>query len=275
MTMNTEISLEINEHIALITLNRPEHMNTFTQTMAEQWNAAYSECEANDQVRVIIVTGTGKAFCAGADMSGGGTTFDEQEDMSFSSCPVTPAWQLKKPVIGALNGHAVGVGFGLALQFDFRFVAEEAKYGLLQVRRGVLADCCSHWLLPRLIGVEKALEVLLLGRTMKGNELLEKGLATQCVTSDQVLKRAMEFAKEMATHSSPTVAAMAKQLVWKSLHYKLDDFEKLETEVLHQSMGTQDAIEGGSAFFEKRLPEWQDTVTHNWPSSLENKSPSE
>ncbi len=267
------VTLTIDDRIAVITLNRPGQLNTFNADMAAQWNAAYEQCEQNDDVRVIVVTGAGSAFCAGADMSGGADTFDTQDDMTFSSCPITPAWRLRKPVIGALNGHAVGVGFGLALQFDFRIVAEEAKYGLLQVRRGVLADACSHWLLPRLIGVEKALQVILLGRTMKGVEVMEKGLATQCVPADQVLDTALTLAQEIATWSAPAVAAMTKALVWRSFDYGIDDFEKLETAVLHHTMGMPDALEGGMAYFEKREPDWQGRVSQDWPDCLITDSP--
>ena len=151
----TQISLVKSNHIAVITLQRPEQLNAFTGIMGDEWSDAYRQCDADDDIRVIIVTGAGRAFCSGADMSDGPKTFDVQDDMSFSSCPVTPAWTLKKPVIAALNGHAIGLGFSLALQCDFRIVADNAKYGLLQVKRGVLADGCTHWLLPRLTNLER------------------------------------------------------------------------------------------------------------------------
>ena len=263
------VTLDIKNHVGVITLNRPEQLNTYTADMGAQWNAAYRACESNNDVRVMVVTGAGSAFCAGADMSGGAGTFDTQGDMSFSSCPITPAWQLKKPVIGALNGHAVGVGFGLALQFDFRFVAEEAKYGLLQVRRGVLADCGAHWILPRLIGAEKAMKVLIMARTMTGSEIYAMGLATACARSEQVLSEAMAFADELATQCAPVVAAATKQLIWRSFDYGINDFVELETRVLHQTMGKDDAIEGGAAFFEKRDPQWSNSVETDWPSALE------
>lgn len=263
------IRFSINDHVALITLNRPEALNTFNGQLADEWNHAYRCCEHNDDVRVIVVAGSGRAFCAGADMSGGASTFDKQEDMNFSSCPLIPAWRLSKPVIGALNGHAVGVGFGLALQFDFRFAAENAKYGLIQVQRGVLADCCSHWLLPRMVGTEKALAILLGGKLMKGHELATMGLATKVIPAESVLAEAMGFARELATESAPAVMAMAKQLVWQSLGVNLQDFEKLETSVLHATMGAADALEGGVAYMEKRQPVWQGSVNQDWPEVLD------
>ncbi|MCB1616666.1 MAG: enoyl-CoA hydratase/isomerase family protein [Pseudomonadales bacterium] len=262
------IRLEIDRHIALITLDRPDQLNTFNQLLADEWNHAYHLCENNDDIRAIVVAGSGKAFCAGADMSEGETTFDSREDMSFSSCPVIPAWRLSKPVIGAINGHAVGVGFGLALQFDFRFVADEAKYGLLQVRRGVLADACSHWLLPRMVGIERAMDIILTGKTMKGAEVAEIGLAKKSLPAAQVLPDALAFAEELVTFSAPAVLAITKQLVWQSLGMTIASFEKLETQVLHHTMGTADALEGGLAYMERRQALWQGSVNHDWPDIL-------
>jgi len=257
--------------IALLRLNRPEAMNAFTGAMGAAWNEAYQRCDADDSIRAVVVTGNGKAFCAGADMSGGGDTFDTPDaNIAFSSNPVTPAWKLRKPVIAAMNGHAIGLGFSLALQCDFRIAANEGKYGLLQVRRGVLADGCSHWLLPRLIGVERALEVLLLGRKMSGAELVEKGLAMQSVPADQVLDTALSLAEELATHSAPLITAMAKRLVWDSHHLSLPDMEARETNWLLHTMGMPDAIEGGTAFFEKRVPNWQGSVSTQWPDNDNN-----
>jgi len=265
----TQISLVKSNHIAVITLQRPEQLNAFTGTMGEEWSDAYRQCDADDDIRVIVVTGAGRAFCSGADMSDGPKTFDLQDDMNFSSCPVVPAWTLKKPVIAALNGHAIGLGFSLALQCDFRIVADNAKYGLLQVKRGVLADGCTHWLLPRLTNLETALELQLTGCTLNGREMVARNLARQSVPNDQVLETAVQFAALLAQDSSPLVAAMAKQLVWQGLHQSLQEAEQQETRVLHHSMGTADAIEGGIAYVERRTPEWTTSVNELWPESLD------
>ncbi len=262
------LRLEHYGRVALITLDRPEKMNAFTGQMAAEWSQAYRDCDADDQVRAIVVTGTGRAFCSGADMSGGGSVFDKQDDMNFSSCPVLPAWKVRKPVIAALNGHAIGVGFSLALQCDFRFVAQDAKYGLLQVRRGVLADGCMHWLLPRLTSLENALDLLLTGKILNGGEMVAYSLAREAVASDEVLAKAMDFADGLAKNSSPYAAALAKRLVWQSLHQSLEEAEQLETAVLHHSMGTEDAVEGGVAYVERREPVWKTAVTKQWPDVL-------
>jgi enoyl-CoA hydratase/carnithine racemase len=264
------LRLEHYGHVALITLDRPEKMNAFTGQMAAEWSQAYRECDADDRVHVIVVTGAGRAFCSGADMSGGASVFDKQDDMSFSSCPVLPAWKVRKPVIAALNGHAIGVGFSLALQCDFRFVAQDAKYGLLQVRRGVLADGCMHWLLPRLTGLENALELLITGKTLNGDEMVAYRLARAAVANDEVLAKAMDFANSLAKNSSPYAAALAKRLVWQSLHQSHEDAEKLETAVLHRSMGSDDAVEGGLAYVERREPVWKTGVTERWPDVLDS-----
>lgn len=263
--MSDALQFEVNNHIAVIRLNRPEAMNTFTADMGDAWSDAYRRCDEDDDIRVVVVTGNGRAFCAGADMSAGAATFDKQQDMSFRSNPIKPAYDMRKPVIAAMNGHAIGIGFSLGLQCDFRIVANEAKYGLLQVRRGVLADGCSHWLLPRLVGVEKALEIILCGEYMDGQAMLDNGLASQSVPADQVLATAMRKAESLAQNSSPLIAAMAKRLIWQSLDMSLADMEQKETAWLHHSMGLADAIEGGTAFFEKRAPHWTGSVAKQWP----------
>ncbi|NRB40503.1 MAG: enoyl-CoA hydratase/isomerase family protein [Pseudomonadales bacterium] len=240
-------------------------MNTYTAEMGQAWSEAYQRCDDDDDIRVVVVTGNGRAFCAGADMSQGGATFDTQQDMDFSTNPIKPAYQINKPVIAAMNGHAIGIGFSLGLQCDFRIVADEAKYGLLQVRRGVLSDACSHWLLPRLIGLEKAMQVILLGETMSGTTVVEKGLALKSVPADQVFPEAMKMAETMAKNSAPLITAMAKRLLWQSFDMSIDEMEAKETRWLHHSMGKPDAVEGGMAFFEKREPKWRGSVNAGFP----------
>ena len=263
-----QISLDIHDHIGLITLQRAQALNTFTAHMGREWDDAYRRCERDDDVRVIVVTGAGRAFCAGADMSGGDQTFAAQDDMDFSSSPVTPAWQLKKPVIAAVNGHAIGLGFSLALQCDFRIVADDAKYALLQAQRGVLADGNMHWLLPRLTGLQNALDIILTGRRLTGAELVAMNLALQAVPGADVLATAMQLAHTLAQQSSPFITALAKRLVWRGLFDSADAAQALETAVLHHSMGRPDAIEGGLAFVEKRAPRWQTPLSQHWPTDL-------
>src|SRR5262245_45036101 len=159
--MNDQLKIDIADGIAVLTLNRPEAYNSLTNTLIESLGAAYRRCDEDDNVRVVIVTGAGKAFCAGADMSGGGSTFaGSEQSMVVNSCPLSmQAWEVRKPVIAACNGHAVGAGLSLAVQADMRVFANEGKYGFLQSRRGVVADFAMEFVLPRLVGFERAFEL--------------------------------------------------------------------------------------------------------------------
>lgn len=267
--MSDAILLDIQDGIGLITFNRPDALNTFTYDMLDGLGEAYRRCDGDDRVRVVVVTGAGKAFCAGADMSGGGETFDTLENMDFSSCPLDfQAWEVRKPVIAACNGHAVGVGLGIALQCDMRVLAEEGKYGFLQTRRGVVADFAVEHLLPRLVGFERAFELVVRAVRLNGTEAVEWGLARRAVPAARVLDTALEIAADMATHCSPLVMGIHKQLLWKGQTMGRDEFIELETRALHYTMGRPDAIEGGMAYFERREPAWTSSVKDDWPQWL-------
>lgn len=185
--------------------------------------------------------------------------------MDFSSCPIIPLYKLKKPVIAAMNGHALGVGFSLAMQSDFRIAALEGKYGLLQVQRGVLADGNMHWLLPRLVGMEKALQFHLLGEKMDGAKLAAMGLVMKAVPAAEVMVEARKIADHLVEKCSPLIVGLAKQLCWQSLDHAADEMEALETRILHYTMGKPDAVEGGTAFAARRAPRWMSSVNSDWP----------
>lgn len=265
-----DVEFSLDAGIGIIALNRPEQKNTITAQMIEQIGGLFRQCDSDDAVRVVVVTGKGSAFCAGADLSGGGATFDEQQDMAFSSCPFPfQAWQVRKPVIAACNGHAIGVGLSMALQCDLRIFARDARYGLLQNRRGVVADNAVEYLLPRLIGFERAFELIVRAPRLTGTEAGEWGLASRVVTADDVLPTAIAIAQDMAENCSPLIMAMHKRLLWRALDMHLPDFIPLETRALHHSMGRPDAIEGGLAWMEKRSPRWASSVTGDWPDFLD------
>ena len=178
----TGISLAVEAGVAVITFNRPEAMTVCTAEMLDELGDAYQRCDADDAVRAVVVTGAGKAFCAGMDMSGGGDTFDSHDDVEFTSCPLSmQAWEVRKPVIAACNGHAVGVGLGIAAQCDMRVFAAEGKYGFVQNRRGVVADFAIEQALPRLIGFERAFEMIVGGIRHNGEEAGQRGLASRVV----------------------------------------------------------------------------------------------
>lgn len=263
------VVMEKHGGVALITFNRPDQLNTFTFDMIKTLGHYYRQCDEDDAVRVVVITGRGKAFSAGADLSGGGHTFDNQADKKWSSCPTSvQPWEVRKPVIAACNGHAIGVGFSTALQCDLRVFAEEGKYGLLQSRRGVLADNAVEYLLPRLVGFERGFELLVRAVRLSGREAGEWGLASRVVPADQVLPTAMEIAEDMAVNCSPLVMAMHKRMMWRALDMSLDSLVALETKSLHYSLGLHDAVEGGAAFVEKRAPEWKSSVSGDWPDFL-------
>ncbi len=261
-----DIRFELNEGIAVITLHRPEQMNSFSGKMGEELGDAYRRCDQDDDIRVAILTGAGVAFCAGADMTAGAETFASQEISNFSASPVSPkAWEVRKPIIAALNGHAVGLGLTLALQCDMRICANEGKYGVLQVRRGVMPDAHCHWTLPRLVGTERAASLLLTGRKIQGPEAEAMGLVLKSVPAADVLETAMEIARDIATNTAPLSVAITKKLLWESTGLSAAEVERAETDLHHHLMGASDAIEGPVAYLERRKPQWKLTVSKDWP----------
>ena len=269
--MTDELLFEVSEGVALITLNRPEAHNTMSPGIIDGLGDAYRRCDEDDAVRVVVLTGAGRSFCAGADMSGGGDTFDgEAVGVEVDSCPLsTQAWDVRKPVIAACNGHAVGAGLGIAMQADIRIFANEGKYGFLQVRRGVVTDFAVEHLLPRMIGMERALELLVRGQRLTGEEAVAWGLAGRSVPADGVLEAAMEIARDIAVNSSPLVAGLHKRLVWQGLDMDLATLAAKESRALNLTMALPDAVEGGMAYFERRPPDWQSSVSRDWPDWMD------
>ena len=263
--MSEEILLSLDDGVALITFNRASHMNTLSSGMIEGLGAAYRQCDEDDAVRAVVVAGSGDSFCAGADLSDG-TAFGDIEIEGFSSCPLSfQAYQVRKPVIAACNGHAIGAGLGIATQCDFRVLADESKYGFVQVRRGVVADFGSHYLLPRIVGLETALEMLTLGRRYTGKEMVGLNYTRRVYPAASVLSEALALAREFANACSPRVMAESKRLVWAALDQSREAAQARETTVLTSNMGSPDAIEGGMAYFERRAPQWRASVSENVP----------
>ncbi len=263
-----DIIYETDERLAFITLNRPEKLNAFSGTMGEELGKAYERCDADDRVRVVVLTGAGRAFCAGADMREGASTFEKRDEPSFRAAAVhPPAWEVRKPVIAALNGHAIGIGLTLALQCDIRIMAREGKYGVVQVRRGVMPDAYSNWTLPRIVGLSKAADLLLTGRTFRGDEAAELGLASRVLLAAEVLPAALEIARDIAVNTAPLSVALTKRLLWESSTLTPSEVGQRETELHHHLMGKADAIEGVMAYLERRTPHWKLSVERDWPDS--------
>jgi enoyl-CoA hydratase/carnithine racemase len=254
------VTVEITGGVAIVTLNRPEQLNSFTGGMGDELGRAYASCDADDAVRAVVVTGTGRAFCTGADLEPGGDTFAAPGEQ-FSASPVDPpAWEVRKPVLAAINGHAIGIGLTLAMQCDLRLVAEDAKLGFVHVRRGVLPDAHAHWTVPRAVGHARAADLLLTGRTFSGREAAELGLVNRALPADEVLPATIDVARDIALHTAPRSVALTKRLLWASPTLDRDEVGRLETEYHHLVMGTPDAREGVLAWLEHRDPKWTGRV---------------
>ena len=266
--MSTDVTVDISEGVAVLTLNRPDHLNAYTADMGRRLSEAYRECDGDDDVRAIVLTGAGTAFCVGADFSGNISPFDAPTDGStFSASPINPAaFELRTPVIAALNGHAIGIGLTIALQADIRIVAEDAKYGVVQVRRGVIPDCMSHWTLTHLATLGVAAEILLTGRTFTGAEAVTLGVANRALPAERVLDHALETARDIAAHVAPMSAALCKRLLWDgAIHgYTPRQVASLETKLHQRVMGSADAREGVSAFLDRRPPRFSARVSADW-----------
>jgi enoyl-CoA hydratase/carnithine racemase len=271
----SDLEFEVDDGVAVVTLSRPDQRNAFSARMGEELGWAYSRCDADDAIRAVVVTGAGDAFCAGADLTPAGDTFaspvssegdDDAPNHKFSASPIRPpAWEVRKPVIAAVNGHAIGLGMTIALQADVRIMATGAKYGIVHVRRGVIPDAQSHWTLPRAVGFAHAAELMLTGRHFTAEEAVAMGMASRALPPDEVLPAAIDMARDIAVNTAPVSVAISKRLLWSVSSLDPVETEYLETLMHHHVMGREDAREGVLAFLERRDPKWTMTVTADWP----------
>ena len=252
--------------VATLTLNRPDAMNAFDHTMDREFHEAMWLLDADEAVRVIVVTGAGRAFCSGIDLSAGAEVFGADAHASHDAALGVDSdtvgrrsafWLMRTPVIGAINGAAVGAGLTVPMLFDLRVVAEDAKLGFVFARRGIVPDANIHWLLPRLVGVERALDLLLSGRMFSGADAVAYGLALEAVPKDEVLARAKAIAQEIATLSAPAATGLVKQLVYANLTATDRDAAFAEeTKIIWWAGEQPDATEGVMSFLERRPPAW-------------------
>ncbi|MFN8101446.1 MAG: enoyl-CoA hydratase-related protein [Mycobacterium sp.] len=260
------VTVEVADGVAVLTLNRPERRNAYTAEMGALLSRAYRDCDADDAVRAIVLTGAGSAFCAGADVSGDPFAAP-QDSAAFTASPIDPAaFELRTPVIAAVNGHAIGIGLTIALQADIRIFATDAKYAVAQARLGVLGDCMSHWTLPHLAGTAVAAELLLTGRTFDGAEAVAMGVANHALPAGEVLEHARNMARDIAIQVAPMSAALSKRLLWDTVTrgYGPRQVAELETQAHLRVMGSADAAEGVAAYREKRSPHWTASVSREW-----------
>jgi enoyl-CoA hydratase/carnithine racemase len=262
------VVIEVVDRVAVLTLDRPEVLNAFSGAMGGMLDEAYERFDADDDVRAVVLTGAGRAFCAGADFSGGAAVFGAPGDRSgFRANPLRfPAWRVRKPVIAAINGHAIGLGLTIALHCDIRIIAREAKLGIVQNRRGVMPDARSHWTLPRIVGHARAAEILLTGRQFSGIDAERWGLANEALDAADVLPRAMEIARDIAVNVAPVSVGVSKRLLWMDPPADGETVDRLETDLHLHLMGAPDSQEGVHAFLDKREPRWSMTLTHDWPT---------
>ena len=256
-----QILFGVEDGVATITLNRPDKLNAFTGRMGLEWGDALARCDEDDAVRAVVVTGAGKAFCAGADLSRGkdafaGTGEASRERPKPARAPLQP-WQVRKPVIAAINGHAIGVGITFPLQCDVRFVAEDAKLCFAFVRRGVIPELASHVILARVVGLSRAADLLLSGRTFSGREAAELGLASRALPAADVLPAALAWARDVAANTAPASVALSKRLLWEGLVDSVPSVMRKEEAVFRWVSRQPDAVEGVVSFVEKRAPRWQ------------------
>jgi enoyl-CoA hydratase/carnithine racemase len=262
--MAEEVLYSVADGVATITLNRPDRLNALNSAMYHGLTEAFDQTDRDDKVRAVIVTGAGRAFCAGADLSGGARTFDYGQDATAAEAHRDPGGMLVlrifrslKPVIAAINGPAVGVGITMTLPMDIRIMADSARVGFVFARRGIVPDGASSWFLPRIVGISQALEWCLTGRLLSSEEALAGGLARTVCPVAEVLPLATGLAREIAANVAPVSAVLTRQLLWQMLgadHPMVT--HRIESQAIYDTGRMADSAEGVAAFLEKRAPSW-------------------
>ena len=271
-----QIRYEVAYGVLTITMNRPDRLNAWTPTMLGELLEAFDRSDADDDVRVVIVTGAGRGFCAGADLEAGGSTFDYRERGVQDDVPRDGGGQFtlrvfasKKPVIAAINGPAVGVGITMTLPMDVRIAAAGAKIGFVFARRGIVPEACSSWFLPRLVGISQALEWVETGRVFTAEEALAGGLVRSVHPAEEVLDAAQSLAREIASEAAPVSVALARRMLWTMLgaaHPMLA--HRADSRGMFFRGQSADAVEGVTSFLEKRPARFSDRVGDGLPDIL-------
>jgi enoyl-CoA hydratase/carnithine racemase len=270
----SSIRLDVANQVATITLHRPERLNAFTETMRKELIDAFDHTDTDDSVRAVVVTGSGRGFCAGADLQSGAAAFDYAAPSGDASIPrdgggsvALRIYNSVKPVIAAINGPAVGVGITMTLPMDIRMASVEAKIGFVFNRRGLVPEAASSWFLPRLVGISQAMEWVATGRVFDADEALRGGLVRSLHAPDQLLDAAYALAEEIAEHTSPVSVAMSRQLMWHMLG-EAHPMAAHQADSLAMSYrgGSDDAHEGVLSFLEKRPAVFSGQVSSGLPN---------
>ncbi|MDE2277804.1 MAG: crotonase/enoyl-CoA hydratase family protein [Burkholderiales bacterium] len=288
----TALALTLTDRVLTITLTRPDKLNAFDRTMMNELIAAFDRADADDEVRAVIVTGAGRAFCAGADLSQGGKTFDYAAradrpevqqavqqaaaggDVDLSSDAVRDGggrvtlriFECLKPVIAAVNGPAVGIGATMLLPMDIRLASSTARFGFVFTRRGITPEACSSWFLPRVVGISQALEWTFSGRVFDAEEAKAGGLVSRVLPPDDLLPAAQAIAREIADNAAPVSVALTRQMMWRMLGAGHPmDAHRIDSRAIFARGASADAREGVTAFLEKRPAEFPNRVSTDLP----------
>jgi len=265
------IAVDVADGIATVTLDRPDRMNAYTVEMGAEIYRSFAALDEADDVRAIVVTGAGRAFCAGMDLGGGGDTFagDDMWDTTRRLEAAVRPWNFGTPIIAAINGAAVGIGATLPLQWDIRIAGASAKIGFVFTRRGILPEANSTWILPRIVGLSKAMDLLLTGRVIGADEALAYGIVSRVVPDEELMATAVEMARDIATNTAPVSVAVTKQLLWRQLMQTDPRAAKRQEDELFEWVGKQpDAAEGVNSFLDKRSPAWKMSAAKDRPPML-------
>ncbi|HEY0519628.1 MAG TPA: crotonase/enoyl-CoA hydratase family protein [Ilumatobacteraceae bacterium] len=278
----TQIRYEVADHVATITMSRPEQLNAFTTKMMREMIDAFDRVDADDDVRALIVTGDGRAFCAGADLSAGGATFAKggSDEHTPAGVPrdgggmlVLRIFECLKPVIAAINGPAVGVGVTMTLAMDIRLASTAAKIGFVFARRGIVPEACSSWFLPRLVGIGQALEWCYSGRVFGAQEGLAGGLLRSVHEPGDLLPAARAIAADIVDNASPVSVALTRRMMWSMLTASHPmEAHRVDSRAILERGRSADAKEGVESFLEKRPAVFSDRVSDGLPDVFPDAS---
>jgi enoyl-CoA hydratase/carnithine racemase len=268
-----QIRYDVADGVLTITLDRPDRLNAWTPVMSRELIAAFDRADADDEVRAIVITGAGRAFCAGADLAGGGDTFDWRERQAGDEVPRDNGGQVTlrifdsvKPVIAAINGPAVGVGATMTLPMDIRLAADDARVGFVFARRGIVPEACSSWFLPRVVGISQAMEWVATGRVFSAEEALAGGLVRSLHPSGDLLDAARELGREIAGNTAPVSVALARRMLWTMLGAAHPmEAHRADSRAMFARGQSADAREGVTSFLEKRPARFPDRVSDGLP----------